>query len=535
MSMGRWSDGGVQGELFLTSGDFPRSPGHVFYDRLNRLLAEAKFDPFVESLCSPYYEDRSQPGRPSVPPSVYFRMMFVGYFEGIDSQRGIAWRCADSFSLRTYLGLSWNDSSPDHSSLSRTRKRLPESVHQSVFDWVLKLCADRHLLTDPSVVGVDSTMIEANAAMRSIVRKDTKQGYLDYVKSLMREADGITKNGSPAKSSTDKNEPPINPPSGDASATTPSAPVASSTQESTAKTECSTMSESTPKPEPTLAEIIRFDRNRKGKTCSNADWEARHDKDARIAKMKDGRTRLAYKVEHVVDLKSEVILSAEIYAADQSDHQTGIDSVMSARCHLTSAGLEMTIDACAEDKGYHSREQLALAELYSLRTYVAEPDRPHRLRWVDRPKEEQLAVHSNRRRIKGERGKALQRRRSEVTERSFAHLCETGGSRRSWLRGFGNIRKRYPLAAAARNLGLLMRKKFGMGKPRTLQSNGSSNGGDGGGNSDGESGPDKPGGPKSIMKRIWDQLLAIPNQISHVRDSLRVFELRHDNTYAFAW
>ena len=532
MSMGRWSDEGAQGELFLTSSDFPRSPGHVFYDRLNRLLAEAKFDRHVESLCAPYYLGRSQPGRPSVPPGVYFRMMFVGYFEGIDSQRGIAWRCADSFSLRTFLGLSGNESSPDHSSLSRIRQRLPESVHQSVFDWVLKRCADKNLLTDPSIVGVDSTMIEANAAMRSIVRKDTKQGSLDYVKTLMKEANGSSANESPAKASGEKNEPPFVPPSGDAPVTTTPDPAVAPPQDPPAKTELSQTSESTPKPEPTLAEVIRFDRNRKGKTCSNEDWEARHDTDARIAKMKDGRTRLAYKVEHVVDLDSEVILSAEVYAADQSDHQTGIDSVMSARCHLTSAGLDLTIDGCAEDKGYHSREPLALAELYSLRTYVAEPDRPNRLRWRNRPKEEQSAVYANRRRVKGERGKALQRQRSEVTERSFAHVCETGGSRRSWLRGLEKVRKRYSLAIAARNLGLLMRRMFGKGKPRTLQDGGSRKGD---GNGGGKSGREDQGSPHGLIKRIWDRLRSIPNRILNAIDTGRTSVCGSENSNALAW
>lgn len=525
MSMGRWSDEDTQGELFITSGDLPRSPGHAFYDRLNRLLAEARFDSFVESLCQPYYHDASQPGRPSVPPGVYFRMMFVGYFEGIDSQRGIAWRCADSLSLREFLGIRWSKLSPDHSSLSRTRKRLPESVHESVFDWVLKLCADRKLLTDPSVVGVDSTMIEANAAMKSIVRKDTKQGYLDYVKKLMRDEDGAASKDIPPATSTEKNEPPVGPPSGGATTVSPPSSTNAPEAKPSTKSECS----ATSTPEPTLAEIIRFDRNRKGKTCSNADWESPSDADSRIARMKDGRTHLAYKAEHVVDLKSEVILSAEIYAADRSDQQTGVDSVMSARCHLTSAGLGMTIEACAEDKGYHSREQLALAELYSLRTYVAEPDRPHRQRWTDRPKEEQSAVYANRRRVKSERGKALQRRRSEATERSFAHLCETGGTRRSWLRGFANVRKRYSVTAAARNLGLLMRKMFGMGKPRTLQAGGS--GGNDGGNRDG----DPKEGHTNIIQHLLIRIYAIPSGIMTFTQKWSVWVTGRNFSPSLAW
>ena len=491
MAMGKRSVEGVQGELFITSGDVPGSPGHAFYDRLNGLLAEAKFDGFVESQCRPHYEDPLKGGRPSLPPGNYFRMLFVGYFEGIDSQRGIAWRCADSLSLRAFLGLSWNESSPDHSTLTKIRKRLPESVHQAVFAWVLQLCAEKKLLTDPSVVGVDSTTIEANAAMRSIVRKDTKQSYHEYVKTLMKdEATGEK----PAASTPEKTEPPDPPP-------TP--PAASSDTKADAKSEAPPTSPDVTTPEPTLTEIIRFDRKRKGKTCSNADWESPVDPDARIAKMKDGRTHLAYKAEHVVDLKSEVILAAELSPADRSDHQTGLDSVLTARCHLTQAGLSMTIDGCAQDKGYHAREPLALAETYSLRTYVAEPDRPHRAKWKDVPEDQQKAVYANRRRVKGDHGKALQRRRSEVVERSFAHVCETGGSRRSWLRGLAKIRKRYAMAIAARNLGLLMRKLFGMGKPRTLQTGGSA---DGDGGSRGTGGEPEPQSPDGLLKRLLCRL-----------------------------
>jgi transposase len=489
MAMGRRA-AGVQGELFLTSGDVAGSPGHVFYDRLNALLAEATFDGFVETRCRTYYEDPLKGGRPSLPPGNYFRMLFVGYFEGIDSQRGIAWRCADSLSLREFLGLAWNESSPDHSSLTKIRQRLPEEVHQAVFEWVLKLCAEKKLLTDPSVVGVDSTTIEANAAMRAIVRKDTKQTYREYLKGLMKdEAAAVTTTAS----ASEKTDPPAPPPSASDAPVSleglppvPPAPAA------------------TP-PEPTLAEIIRFDRKRKDKTCSNADWESPVDADARIAKMKDGRTRLAYKAEHVVDLKSEVILAAELYAADRSDPATGLDSVLTARCHLTQAGLTMTIDGCAQDKGYHAREPLALAETYSLRTYVAEPDRPHRAKWKDVPEDQKKAVYANRRRVKGDRGKALQRRRSEVVERSFAHVCETGGARRSWLRGLAKLRKRYAMAVAARNLGLVMRKLFGIGKPRTLQTGGPAGGNGGKGGDGGEGAPQTPDG---LLKRLCDRLRA---------------------------
>lgn len=447
--MGQRSDEPVQGELFVTSGDLPQSRGHPFYAKLNQLLGEAGFDAFVESACATFYDAGAAGGRPSIPPGTYFRMLFVGYFEGIDSQRGIAWRCADSLSLREFLGLSWREASPDHSSLTRIRQRLDQGVHDAVFEWVLTLCADKKLLTDPTTVGVDSTTLEANAAMRSIVRKDSKQPYREYLKALMK-AEG-----------TD---------------------------------------------DPTAAEVQKFDRDRQGKTCSNDEWESPVDPDAKVARMKDGTTHLAYKAEHVVDLKSEVILAAEIYPANQMDTQTLTDSVVTARCHLTQAGwTEWSIDAAAADKGYHGREQLALASHFGIRTYVAEPDRPHPNRWVGVPAEQKDAVYANRRRGRGTRGKALQRLRSEKTERSFAHVCETGGSRRSWLRGFAKVRKRYLMAAAARNLGLLMRKVFGIGKPRVLQPGGSpGGGGDGGGGGPGN----RPRTPQTLLRHLLRRLRA---------------------------
>ena len=327
--------------------------------------------------------------------------------------------------------------------------------------------------------------------MRAIVRKDTKQTYREYVKGLM------TDEATAASPPPEKADPPAPPPTPPASPTsaTPASPDAKPSD---------APGESPPeKAGPTLAEIIRFDRKRKGKTCSNADWESPVDADARVAKMKDGRTHLAYKAEHVVDLKSEVILAAELYPADRSDPATGLDSVLTARCHLTQAGLTMTIDGCAQDKGYHARESLALAETYSVRTYVAEPDRPHRAKWKDGSEAQQKAVYANRRRVKGDRGKALQRRRSEVVERSFAHVCETGGARRSWLRGLAKIRKRYTMAVAARNLGLVMRKLFGIGKPRTMQTGGPP---DGNGGTGGDGGAGAPQTPDGLLKRLCELL-----------------------------
>lgn len=397
-----------QGELFLTSADLPRSPGHAFYDRLNELLAEANFDRFVEDLCRPYYAE--QIGRPSLPPGTYFRMLFVGYFEGLDSQRGIAWRCADSFSLRAFLAIPSTEASPDHSSLTRIRQRLPEVVHEQVFARVLAIAHEKKLLAGKTV-GVDSTTLEANAAMRAIVRKDTGEDYKAYLKRLATEA-GIEN--------------------------------------------------------PSDEELIRFDRNRKDKTTSNTEWESATDADSRIARMKDGRTHLAYKAEHAVDLGSGLVLAAGIHTADTGDTATLIDSVLRAQVNLVRAGLEIDVEEVVADKGYHKAEVLAECEEWGCRTYIPEPERKKRI-WADKPESWRVATAANRRRVKGERSKRLQKKRGELVERSFAHVCETGGGRRTGLRGRVNVSKRYLIQVAAFNLGVVMRGLLGVGKPRVLQ------------------------------------------------------------------
>jgi transposase len=417
MALGRRSES-RQEELFVPHDRLPRSEGHAFYQQLNRLLAEAGFDRYVERLCGPHYQPSGTPGRPSIPPGVYFRMLLVGYFEGIGSQRGIAWRCHDSLSLREFLGVPLTEDAPDHSSLTRVRDRLPLEVHAAVFEFVLKL-ADKKGLVKGKTVGIDSTTLEASAAMKSIVRKETGEDWRQYVVGLMQEQGVIATNE-----------------------------------------------------EPTDEEVRRFDKQRKNKKVSNEDWESTTDPDARIAKLKDGRTHLAYKAEHVVDLASELIVAAEVYHADQSDSYTLLDSVMEAQGHLREATGETPIAEVAADKGYHAAEPLELAGTLGLRTYIPEPERQHKRRWTDKRPKLKAAVYANRRRTKTDKGKRLQRLRSERVERSFAHVCETGGARRTWLCGIEKVRKRLLLSAGAHNLGVLMRALFGMGTPRGLQKEG---------------------------------------------------------------
>ena len=402
-----------QPELWIAADRVAAAPRHVFYEKLNGLLERGGFDDFVEALCRPYYAEKV--GRDSIPPGVYFRMLFVGYFEGLDSQRGIAWRCGDSLSLKAFLGYGPTEQTPEHSSLTRIRDRLPLEVHEQVFAFVLGQAAE-HKLLQGKTVGVDATTLEANAAMKSIVRKDTGEDWQEYLRRLMQEQ-GLIAEGE----------------------------------------------------EPTDAELRRFDKRRKDKKVSNQEWKSETDPDSRIAKMKDGRTHLAYQAEHTVDLETELVLDASVYTADRPDGDTLLESVGSACRNLGEAGVEAEIQELVADKGYHKNETLADSTDCGLRTYIPEPERNGRRRWTDKPPEQEQAFRANRRRVRGRRSKRLQKLRSERVERSFAHVCETGGTRRTWLCGLEKVRKRYKMVVAAHNLSLLMRSLFGIGKPRCLQ------------------------------------------------------------------
>ncbi|MDA0833878.1 MAG: transposase [Planctomycetota bacterium] len=411
MSLGRKPQERQQ-EFWIETDSLPDVPRHVFYDKLNALLAEGDFDRWIEETCAPYYAQKM--GRRGIPPGVYFRMLFIGYFEGIDSQRGIAWRCADSRSLSAFLGYAYNEETPDHSSLSRIGVRIPLEVHEQVFAFVLKL-ADEFGLLSNKTVAVDSTLLEANAAMKSIVRKDTGDDWKAYVRGLA-EAAGV--------------------------------------------------------PIETDDDLRKFDKNRKDKKVSNDEWASPSDPAARIMKMKDGTTHLSYKAEHTIDLDSEFILAATIYQGHQADMHTLTESLSHAADNLEQAGGVSEIEEAVADKGYHSNQTLlGCRELgtYGTRTYIAESELNHERRWTDKPEDFEAAYRANRRRNKGARGQRLQKQRSERVERSFAHTCETGGARRTWLRGIEKVTKRYQMVAAARNLGLIMLKLFGVGKPRCLQ------------------------------------------------------------------
>lgn len=416
MAMGKRHGGPQQDQLFYASERI-NPPGHPFYKRLTQVLDKTKFDEFCETQCAQFYHQRV--GRPSTPPGVYFRLLLIGFFEGIDSERGIAWRVADSLSLRQFLGYALDESTPDHVTISRTRRLIDEATHGAVFKWVLEQVAQQGLLKGKTI-GIDATTLEANAAMKSIVRRDTGESYTAYLKRLAEKA-GIDPNDDAA--------------------------------------------------------VRQMDRKRNKKT-SNEEWHNPHDEDAEVTKMKNGATHLAYKVEQAVDLDTGAIVAVTTHGGATGD-TTSIDQTLpeagiavaeqiatksvDGKYHVNEEGLQEVVT----DKGYHSGAVLKSIAQMEVRTYISAPNQQARRNW-DGKRDEQQAVYGNRRRVKGEHGKELLRRRGELLERPFAHEFETGGMRRLHVRGLVNVRKRVLLQAAACNLALILRTLGGAGTPRSL-------------------------------------------------------------------
>jgi transposase len=404
-----------QGDFWVPTASLPPAPAHPFYVQVNQILQSQGFDRFVEGLCRKFYAETM--GRPSLAPAIYFRLMLIGYLEGIDSERGIAWRVADSLGLRKFLGYSLTDETPDHSTISRNRRLIDVETHQAVFTWVLKVLAQEGLLK-ARTIGIDATTLEANAAMRSIVRRDSGESYQEFLTRLAKES-GIET--------------------------------------------------------PTREDLVKLDKKRKHK-ASNDDWENPHEPDAKITKMKDGRTHLAHKAEHAVDMESGAILAVTLQPADRGDTTSieetltvAADAVVELAADDRSAPhiSEQAMSEAVADKGYHSNDVLTGAGQMVTRTYIAEPDRGTR-NWEDN-EEAKAAVYANRRRIRGGRGKRLMRKRGELIERSFAHCYDTGGMRRTHLRGHENILKRLLIHVAGFNLSLIMRKMMGLGTARGMQ------------------------------------------------------------------
>jgi transposase len=422
MAMGRKRP--VQQPLFVRSDELAGAPRHRFYEKLNELLDGAGFDAFVEEQCRPFFAEDGKAGRISTRPGMYFRMLFIGYFEGIESERGICWRVEDSLSLRSFLGIATHETTPDHSTLSRMRSRLAPEVYEAVFHFVMRVLNEQGLLRG-RVAGVDSTYLRADASMKSIVRRGSGEGYKSYLKKLARKA-GIEN--------------------------------------------------------PTDEDARRIDRTREKKT-SNEEWVSPTDADAEITRIKDGRTRLAYKAENTVDMETGAILAAEVLPATTPDGESVIASVQKANGNVAAArddddddddddgasGATNAIEEVVGDKGFHKASTIKRLADDGVRTYFPERKQRGERRWKKNGgRSTAVAVYQNRKRLKSKKSKELQRRRGELLERTFAHLCETGGHRRTRLRGRENVQKRYLMQAAAFNLSLVMRKLVGHGTPRAL-------------------------------------------------------------------
>src|SRR6266481_1973669 len=404
MAMGKREKQSKQEDIWVAHTELAVAPGHPFYERLNEVLEGRQFDRFVEGLCAPFYHVKM--GRPSLTPGRYFRALLIGYFEGLGGERGIAWRVADSLALRRFLGIGLDEQTPDHSTISRTRRLIDIETHEKVFAWVLELLADQGLLKGKRI-GIDATTLEANAAMRSIVRRDTGEKYEEFLRGLAQSS-GIET--------------------------------------------------------PTREDLARLDRKRKKRT-SNKDWKSPTDGDARIAKMKDGSTHLAHKAEHAVDLDTGAILAVTLQEADQGDTTTMMVTLAEAGEQVAEQiGREAErrpenkpkvnlkgIEELVADKGCHSGAAVEQVKSYGVRSYIPEKKQPGRRHWQGKRKQQQ-AVYENRRRVRGTYGKNLLRRRGELVERSLAHCYETGAMRRCYLRGHENILKRQLIHVGAFNL-----------------------------------------------------------------------------------
>jgi transposase len=362
-------------------------------------------------------------GRPGLAPGIYFRLLLIGYFEGIDSERGIAWRAGDSFSIREFVGIPLNEGAPDHTTISRTRRLIDLETHRHVFAWVLELLADAGLVKGKRM-GIDATTLEANAALRSIVRRDNGESYEEFLTGLAQQSGIAT---------------------------------------------------------PTREDLGRVDRKRK-KKGSNQDWVNPHDPDARITKMKDGSTHLAHKAEHAVDMDTGAVVAVTLQEADLGDTTTVKETLAEAgttvaeliereaatrpaeKPQVNLGGVEEVV----ADKGYHSGPVLQDMQAAGVRTYISEKQQAGKRHWVGK-EEEREVVYANRQRLQRPKGKRLLRKRGELIERTFAHCYDTGGMRRTHLRKHNNILKRLLVHVAGMNLGLLLRSAYGIGTPRGLQ------------------------------------------------------------------
>jgi transposase len=396
---------------FWIATDKVASPAQSnFYTKLEETLEGFGFATKVRALCAPAY-DKSGVGRPGIDPVVYLKMIMVGFFEDLPSERAIAARCADSLSIRAFLKYELHERTPEHSSFTVIRQRLGLEIYERIFVLVLEALREHGLLRGKNL-GIDASVIEANASLRALVHRNTEEQYWDYVKRLAVEQ-GID-------------------------------------------------------PEDSAA-VRRFDRKRPGKG-SNAEWKNPHDPDAKIGRTKDGATDMIYKPESVVDLDTGAITQAEVRLGDEADHKDMSVKILEAQQNINRATGQkldtLTVQSATSDKGYYAVGELQSLQRQGIRTVISDPIDNRRLDKLER--KQRRAVLAARRSVKSKSGKELLARRGMHIERSFAHLLDCGGMRRATLRGWENLNKRYKLAAAFYNLSQLMRKLFGFGTPKQL-------------------------------------------------------------------
>lgn len=394
------------------TGELPPATPDQFYRRVNRTLEKIQFAREVWAICEPVYAEPSRGGRPGIDPVVYLKMLMVGFFEDLPSERAIASRCADSLSIRGFMGYSLTESTPDHSSLSVIRERLGaeqlEAIHR-----VLLAALHAHGLLKGRKLGIDSSVIEANASLRALERRNTEENYWEYVRKLAAEA-GI---------------------------------------------------------DPKDTKLVRrFDKKREGRKTSNRDWQNPHDRDAKVGRTKDGATDMVYKPEHVVDLESGAIVQVEVRPGDAGDNDATLCERVMAAVGVLSEALpgqpveKLGTELCA-DEGYFAAEQIAQLQACEVRTVIADPQAAKR-NLKKASAEHRTALRRAQCATRSASGKALLRKRGEHLERSFCHVLDHGGLRRTPLRGSVNLQKRHLVGALTFNLSLLLRKLFGVGTPK---------------------------------------------------------------------
>jgi transposase len=404
----------AQPEFWIAANQVVWPAQSGYYAKLEETLESFGFAAKVRAVCGPAY-DQSGMGRPGIDPVVYLKMIMVGFFEDLPSERAIAARCADSMSIRAFLKYELHEKTPEHSSFTVIRQRLGLEIYQRIFTLTLQALREHGLLRGKNL-GIDSSVIEANASLRALVHRNTEEQYWDYVKRLA------------AESGIDPDD---------------------------------------------VAAVRKFDRHRPGKG-SNQEWVNPYDPDAKIGRTKDGATDMIYKPEAVVDLDTGAIVQAQVHPGDQADHKEMATRVLEAQQNINQAAGEkldtLTVNSVTSDKGYYAVNELQALQQEDIRTVIADPIDNRRLDKLE--PDEKKAVQAARRSTKSTSGKELLRRRGRHIERSFAHVLDCGGMRRTTLRGWENLNKRFKLAAAIYNLSQLMRKLFGIGTPKQLAARG---------------------------------------------------------------